>query len=444
MIKTRLENIGLSILYKIIGYTAKCFPQTGKFFDHIVLLSLGESRLAKAFINRNADKLKHTSKLCNVCVIADVNIGDAINIQAIIIALHDYLPEAKIDYVINKKALSLIGGFPGIKTVYGIYTAVPLTTTDVDTINQLLENNKYDIVFNFCPFYSQKIILPPDTIEINWWGTVPLILKDMANPSIKAHMTEVLYKYIQLLFTNSEATSQRAFPETKVIISSGAVTKAESFIQMHGLGEKKIILLNPDTSSDFTRIPFQLQVSILEKLTELPCNILLAPGYNKKGIEHDLIKALPHHKQNKCTIIPIPLDLDVYAALIDHCDVFISGDTGPLHIAAAHKISRNGDFVFKNQTAIFSIFGGTPPRLYAFDSLRSGFVSSNQNAMSFTYEGNCYRNILYIINRNLLPFDGDYYFKDIDLDKIVMEISLCLVKRDNTESVIPPFYPEAE
>src|ERR1035437_804899 len=426
MLKTSLENISLSVLYKIIAFIADWFPHTDKFFDKVVLKLLGESRLAREFINRNANKLKHTSRRTSVCVIADVNIGDAINIQSIIFALHVFLPEANIDYVINKKALSLIEGFPGIQTVYGVYTAIPLTTADVDTINKLLKNNKYDIVFNFCPFYSKKIILPPDTIEINWWGIVPLIVKDMAKPYIKAHMTLQLYKYIKLLFTNSEATPQRAFPRTKVVISSGAITQAESFIQSNGLSNLKKILLNPDTSSPFTRIPFHLQVSLLERLTELPYKILLAPGYNKKGIEHSLIKALPHHKQNKCTIIPIPLELDVYAALIDHCDVFITGDTGPLHIAAAQKISRTGDFVFKNHTAIFSIFGATPPRLYAYDSLRPGFVSSSQYAMSYAHEGNCYRNIPYIINRNILPFDGDYYFNDIDLDKIVMDIRFCM------------------
>jgi ADP-heptose:LPS heptosyltransferase len=431
MIKTKIENLSLSVLYKVIAHSADCFPLAGKIFDQIILKLLGESRLARVFISRNANKLKHVSKRSKVCVIADVNIGDAINIQSIIFAVQDYLPEAIIDYVINKKALSLIEGFPGIQTVYGVYTAVPLKTADVDTINKLLENNKYDIVFNLCPFYSKKIILPPDTIEINWWGTVPLVVKDMAKPHIKAHMTLQLYKYIQLLFTNSEATPKREFPGTKVVISSDAITQAELFIQSNGLSNMKKILLNTDTSSDFTRLPFHLQVSLLERLTELPCKILLAPGYNKKDIEHDLIKALPEHKQNKCTLLPVPLPLDVYAALIDHCEVFITGDTGPLHIAAAQKISRNGGFVFKNHTAIFSIFGATPPRLYTYDSLRPGFIPSNQNAMSYTFEGNCYRNILYIINRNILPYDGDYYFTDIDLDKVVIDIKLCLADKNN-------------
>jgi ADP-heptose:LPS heptosyltransferase len=425
------KNKSLALLYKFIAINAERFPQTGKFFDWLTLKLLGESKIAQGLVTRNANKLSHATKRNKICVIADVNIGDAITIQAIILAIQELLPGANIDYIINKKAELLLEGFPGIDTVYGVYTSAPLTAEDMNIINELLEINRYDIVFNFCPFYSNKIILPPGTIEINYLGIMPQIVKDIANPNIQSHMVLQLYNYVQRLFANLEATPKRIFRGTSAIISSDAVMQSESFIQDNGLGDHKKILFNPDTSSRFTRIPFHLQISLLEMLTELHCEILLTPGYNKKGIEHELLQALPRHKQDKCKIVPIPLPLDMFAALVDHCDAFITGDTGLLHIAAAKKISRTGDFVFKNCTAIFSIFGATPSRLYGYDSFRPGFIPSFQSAVSHTYEGNCYRNIMYLINKNLLPYDENYFFNGLNLEKIVMDMGLCLGDKDN-------------
>ncbi|HEX9901759.1 MAG TPA: glycosyltransferase family 9 protein, partial [Acidobacteriota bacterium] len=74
-----------------------------------------------------------------------------------------------------------------------------------------------------------------------------------------------------------------------------------------------------------------------------------------------------------------------YAALIDCCDVFISGDTGPLHIAAARKISRTGRYPLRNRTAVLSFFGATPARLSGYDSGQPGFLAANQDAPSWTF-----------------------------------------------------------
>jgi hypothetical protein len=87
--------------------------------------------------------------------------------------------------------------------------------------------------------------------------------------------------------------------------------------------------------------------------------------------------------QKKWTIVPLSFPLDSYGALVDFFDGYITGDTGPLHIAAAEKRLVSGQQKFKNSTAIFSIFGVTPARIYGYDSHRDGFLAAHQKAPSF-------------------------------------------------------------
>ena len=106
------------------------------------------------------------------------------------------------------------------------------------------------------------------------------------------------------------------------------------------------------------------------------------------------MESIPLQYQKKVTIVPVSMPIDAYAILIDFADIFVTGDTSPLHIAAAQKISQSGNYDFKNKTAVLSIWGATPSRIYGYDSIREGYFPANQNAPSrvFVAESPC-RNI---------------------------------------------------
>ena len=80
------------------------------------------------------------------------------------------------------------------------------------------------------------------------------------------------------------------------------------------------------------------------------------------------------------------MGVEAFGALIDAADVFVTGDTGPLHLAASRKYSRTGHFPFRNQTAILSFFGATTPRMSGYDSFQPGYLDSNQDAPAWCYQ----------------------------------------------------------
>ncbi|HEU5228996.1 MAG TPA: glycosyltransferase family 9 protein, partial [Ktedonobacteraceae bacterium] len=83
-------------------------------------------------------------------------------------------------------------------------------------------------------------------------------------------------------------------------------------------------------------------------------------------------------------------------ALIDQADIFVTGDTGVMHLAAAEKKLREEDdrrFSPRNAVKIIALFGGTNPAYYGYSkrttivgwgrkeqtALRPGFSKESYN-----------------------------------------------------------------
>jgi hypothetical protein len=169
--------------------------------------------------------------------------------------------------------------------------------------------------------------------------------------------------------------------------SDAAIAGAARFAASVGLSPAApVVMYNPDTASPFTLMPFDAQAALLgEIVARAPTAtaILLGAGHTARGIGERLLAALPTAVQGRVRIVPRSMPLDVYAALIDFADVFVTGDTGPLHLAAARRYARSGCYRFRNRTAVLSFFGATPPRMSGYDSSRPGYLPASQDAPSF-------------------------------------------------------------
>ncbi len=107
--------------------------------------------------------------------------------------------------------------------------------------------------------------------------------------------------------------------------------------------------------------------------------MLLARGRSWPGIEEMLLKTLTPALRLRVTVVP-EVEAGVYASLVDMSDVFISGDTGPVHIAAARKQCRDGKA--RNRVAVVTVVGSTDPQTYCYDSLQKGYIRAAQGAPS--------------------------------------------------------------
>ena len=150
----------------------------------------------------------------------------------------------------------------------------------------------------------------------------------------------------------------------------------------------KKILYNPDSSSMYTCIPIDFQIDLLKGILSHKKldHVLMNCGFTFEGIEETILKNIPASLKRKIKVIPKNIGIHKYSALTDRMDMFISGDTGPLHIASARKLYLGSKNHFKNSTAIVGIFGATSGKIYGYDSFFDKYFPSAQDAPSKVFE----------------------------------------------------------
>jgi len=376
-------------------------------------------------------------------VIGDLNIGDAINLQASIYALRDFFPKSEIDYVVSRKVASLLDGSPEISTLYPVFSGNAFPhENDFQLLSQISSSKSYDVIFNFCPFFQNEHFTNNKSKVVSFAYLASTLIRNESQPDMINHIILQAYHFIYSLFlVFTKPAAQRNFIGIDIALSDEAISLAQDFLRRHGLYESlATVFLNPDTSSKFTRIPLSLQIDMLKTLAGSPKveSILLGAGHSAQHIEWKILQGIPDKLREKITIVPASMPLDAYAALIDLIDVYITGDTGPLHIAAARKIKASDQTPLRNRTAIYSIFGATPARIYGYDSERSGFFPSNQGAPAHTYVADSPCRNITCINKSEKNCKTVRCFQELDVQRIVRDIESYLKYKNNgTFSMTP-------
>ncbi|MEJ2637320.1 MAG: glycosyltransferase family 9 protein [Calditrichia bacterium] len=401
-------------------------PRFGKWALDLATSSLyGNPQLIKMSFRLNGRRLQKIKRFENILVIGDLNIGDAVNLQVSISAIRNFFPKANIDYIINRNALNLVDGNPEITRIWPVFAGSALPTDeDLENVRQIMAMHSYDVIFNFCPFFKKNLLFAQTDNVINFFTLVSSFIRNERNRVPKNQVAYQTYLYLHHLLSTSRPVEKREpFRGPRIYLSDVAIRQAQAFLRNHKIAQtESFIFLNPDANSRFTRIPLQTQIELLRELIKFPNRILIGAGHKHKNIERELLNALTPEQKEKITVIPTTLPLDAYTALLDYADIFISGDTGPLHLAAVRKVSRSGKHAFRNRTAVISVFGATAAHIYGYDSEKPGFIPAYQDAPSHAHiAGSPCRNIT-CINKMAKTCKQVRCFDSLDIAKICSDI----------------------
>ncbi len=377
------------------------FPSLGgHLLDSAIRPTYGSRMLSGALEKRNRRIMKRVKVFRRILVIPDIHIGDAVLEQSTLIALRDFLPDAEIDYVVNRAAAPLIEGNPDATRVIPVFSNGRLpSSTDIASLRETIQGGRYDLCLNFSPFMERKDLAAPGQPLISFMSHSPTIVRNENDPAEINHFSYQMYRFVRgLLSMVAQPVRTENFRGVRTTYSDEAIESALRFSKTGDLSHgSPVIMVNPDSSIRFNLIPFEHQAALLGLLarnTPPDVAILLGAGHTEAGIGERLAATIPSPLRSKIRIIPPSMPLEVFSALIDSADVFISGDTGPLHLAAARRYSRSGRHQFRNRTAIMSLFGATVPRMSGYDSSQPGYLPANQDAPSWCYlAGSRCRNI---------------------------------------------------
>lgn len=135
----------------------------------------------------------------------------------------------------------------------------------------------------------------------------------------------------------------------------------------------RLLVVASDTASIVTRPPTALlTTAIAEALDRCPDLIVcILQGHTDASAGESLLQALSTDFDGRVFMMPIEPRarlLDV-TAFLDQADIFVTGDTGLMHLAAAFKQLQEGtDTLFRpgNSLKIIALFGGTSPHLFGY------------------------------------------------------------------------------
>jgi ADP-heptose:LPS heptosyltransferase len=135
----------------------------------------------------------------------------------------------------------------------------------------------------------------------------------------------------------------------------------------------RILMVAPDSATLVTRPTTSLLAKgiagAMERCPELVVCIL--PSYTDTEASHRLQQELGKNFADRLFTLPAKPGLSLLetAALLSMVDVFVSGDTGVVHLAVAQKRVRpqdEGQVKLENRAGIITLFGGTNPAFYGY------------------------------------------------------------------------------
>ena len=410
-------------LFKATSVLTDHFPKAGaRLLDVTVRSVVGNPVIARAMARHNLKIMQKVGSFRRFLVIADTHIGDAIMAQSSLTAIRDFFPGARVDFVINRTAAPLIEGNREVSTIFPIFSGgIFPKREDVDALHEITRKGRYDLCINFSPFIEDRDIAQPGQSILSFMSHSAQFLRNENDPVEINHFIYQGYYFVRnLLMTVAPPVRHEPFRGVGTTYSNRAIEDARNFVANCNLiAGRPVILYNPDTAGRFTLLPYDRQLAFVARLAEIDVTILMGAGLTEAGIGHRLRASVDESQRHKIHMIPEGTDLETYGALIDSSDVFVSGDTGPLHIGASRKVSRTGKHVLRNHTAILSHFGATTPRMSGYDSGQHGYLPANQDAPSWCYQAESPCRNISCLNKMLKTCRSVRCFERVDVDKLV-------------------------
>jgi len=263
--------------------------------------------------------------LKKILIIQTASIGDVILSTALAEKLHDYYPEAEIDFLVKTGMESLFSGHPFIKNIL-VWNKKKDKYLNLYKILVRVRNNQYDAVINVQRFISTGIIAGLSGAKLRaGFDKNPFsflfnirIKHHIGQESLGLHETDRNQKLIGLL-TDTKASRPALYPETK------------DFEAVRRYKSSPYVCIAPASLWYTKQFPAEKWIELIQKLpSEIVVYLLGSPTDSMlcKFIQKDA-------ERDNFIDLSGSLTLLQSAALIKDAKMNYVNDSAPMHIASA-------------------------------------------------------------------------------------------------------------
>jgi len=261
--------------------------------------------------------------------------------------IRKHFPDARIDMLVNKKTADIYLNNPNINSFIMIDRAEYSRNTYkyFDLLRQIRQN-RYDITINLHGMEKTTALNALSGADVRCGiaarGLFRHFFTNLTWLNPRGHIVDAFLKILDGLDIYEYEN-----PGLEMAVDDNSRKTVEDLWRAHGLEpSRKVIGLNPGASVSCKQWPhFSKLIETLVKKKYLP---VVFGGKT----DHQTIERLLGETAVRPVNLAGQLNLLQLAAAIKKCDVFVSNDTGPMHIAAAQK------------RPIVALFGPTSPERY--------------------------------------------------------------------------------
>ncbi len=239
-----------------------------------------------------------------------------------------------------------------------------------------LRDRRYEAIFPgmFAPVFFYKLATPIMYPYLLKLGKDMFSLRSFTDMPIGTLARQIVNRYFDdLLPTPSPGEIPSLYLGSVHVRRAIAAVETIKALAKVPAEESKLLVVAPDTASSVTRPPTNLLAEgIANALRAMPNLIAyILPGYTNKKAAQNLMERLHSFFPGRVFLRPHAprVGLLELTAFLDQTDLFVTGDTGLMHLAVARKRLAPDDdpyYMPRNHLKTIVLFGGTNPAFYGY------------------------------------------------------------------------------
>ena len=276
------------------------------------------------------DSLTNLSQQANILLIRFSSLGDVLLTAPAIRTLRNRLPQAKISMLTDEPYIDLVNQNPHLDEVLTVNRKNKGLQPNLQLINQL-RSKKFDVVLDFQRKFGTSLIswLTQAKIRVGFHRpngyllTIPVEIN-------RHNRQHVIDDYFQLLEVVGIQAGDR---KLELHVSRENRAFAEQKIEQESVASPgPTVGLFPGASWVFKQWPAQRFIEIGRRYIQEYQGRILVFG---SSAERELSEHISEQIGASATSLAGEFRLGQLAGFIEHCDLFIANDTGPMHMATA-------------------------------------------------------------------------------------------------------------
>ncbi len=268
-----------------------------------------------------------------ILIVKMSSLGDVIHSLPTLAAIRHNWPDAKIVWAIHESFSGVLPGKPWVDEVVYIDKKKLTSLSYLNHLHKELQAYHFDIAIDLQGLMKSSLItlLSGAKRRVSYWEAREgsrFINEPLVGPNKYGHVIE---RYLDVVRCLGGVVRDIEFP--MVDLDEAKKSVHEKLLQ-EGYQDRPYAILTPATRWAPKDWPVERYAEIGDKLVQEGYEVVLLGGPSDAEMGQELVSLMKEKSINMMG----KTNLHEMMALIRHTSLFISGDTGPLHMANAMKV----------------------------------------------------------------------------------------------------------